>query len=155
MAGKSIEIIDGVPVPVYTPPITRQQLADLIPACLTKPYKMLRNSEGIPLPAELEYDGFTKAEVMIDRLCDEATQGNVPAAKFLVENILGKPEQRTQNVNVNVNPLEWLSKTREQKPIEMARDGKIHLEDKQAIIDIPMVEQPQTIKQLPRHIEEL
>lgn len=117
---KRIEWINGMPVPTTTKPFTKESTKALINAAMSadyKPrYKIHANGEKTEdlMDGEEDYLGMAVGEVMIMRACDNAAWGDLDTFKYLMDRVVGKPVQATENLNVSGTLEEYLNIVAEQ-----------------------------------------
>lgn len=92
---------DGSPVVVTVPMLTKSQIGDMATAAIS----LLYND---PLGLEPEFHGLTNAEVMMIRVARRAAAGDFSATDMILDRVLGKPKQSSENVNVKVTYEDFL-----------------------------------------------
>jgi hypothetical protein len=93
----------NIPYVVDTEPYTKQSTAALVASAGALTYKPKNDSEE-----EQRFKDMELMEVMTIRLMEKAAKGDFDATTAILDRILGKPKQETQNVNVNVTYADYL-----------------------------------------------
>lgn len=93
----------NIPYVVDTEPYTKQSAAALIASAGSVTYVPKDDTED-----ETRFDGMELMEVAIIRLMEKAAKGDFDSTNSILDRILGKPKQETQNVNVNVTYADYL-----------------------------------------------
>lgn len=106
--GKEIRIINGRFIPVYTQPVSREMAETVIPASGAVPYEVPRDGSGKEIEKETKYRGQSKLEVAASKAWDKAASGDFHVFNSLMDRLIGKPAQRNENVNVEVNLVEFI-----------------------------------------------
>lgn len=125
----------GMPVPVFKPIMTNQQIAAVNRAQLSTRYVPKTNSNGELLPGEEKHLNKTKLEVASEHRVNKAAYGDDDAYERILDRTLGKPKQVTENVNVNITLQQGLDliadaiETKEGKPIDVEVIPQNRLED--------------------------
>lgn len=91
-----------VPVPVFSKTFNRQTMNELMPILLAEAYQPDVDEDGEIPEKEKRYQGKPLGHVILERRMHEAAAGNHEIAKDMLDRILGKPVQQTQNTNVNI-----------------------------------------------------
>ena len=107
--GKLVKWENGVPVPVYTEPVTPQSVTKLIRHEYATEYEPLLDPEGNPLFGEDRYIGLTKAEAAAVRFTNASARGDMDATKFIYDRILGKPKQQVETISMTLTLEEFLA----------------------------------------------
>lgn len=107
--GMLINWVDGRPIPVYSHPLNKQQVSDLVTSALSLQYTGEIDTEtGEPVNFDSRFMGMTNAEVMAIRLAEKAASGDHKATEQLLDRILGKPKQSVETVGVKMNYKDFL-----------------------------------------------
>ena len=100
---------DGVPYPVGTYLLSKQNIEDLHLVALSSPYEP---DDTLPedqyWDEKLRYEGMTKGEVMILKLTEKASQGNMHAMSMVLDRILGKPKQSVESKTMTMTYKDYL-----------------------------------------------
>lgn len=97
------------PVPVYTPPITKDRYEQDFYDALGALYECRTDSDGNILESEQKYVGWTRSRVMQDRKAQGAAEGKLDFMKQIDDRVLGKPVQPTVNTNLTMTAHEYLN----------------------------------------------
>lgn len=97
-----------IPVPVYTPPITKDSYEVEMYRALARQYEPKTDKDGNYLPGEEKYKGWTNAAVIQDRKVQNAAKGELDFMKAIDDRVLGKPVQPTVNTNLTMTAHEYL-----------------------------------------------
>lgn len=107
--GMLINWVDGRPIPVYSQPLNKQQVSDLVTSALSLQYTGDTDPEtGEPINFDMRFAGMTNAEVMAIKLAEKAANGEMKAIEQLLDRILGKPKQSVETVGVKMNYKDFL-----------------------------------------------
>lgn len=102
--GAYFEWRDNIPYVVDREPTTRQSLSALIAGATVLPYEHPKERK----PDEERFKGLSNVEVLAIRLAEKAANGDYDATNQVLDRILGKPKQETQNVTVSVTYADYL-----------------------------------------------
>ena len=111
---KFIRWENGVPVPCYGQSLQANNFKDLSLLAFSLPYEGEIDKETGERIIDPEFVGMTNAEVMYVKLGQYAAQGDLDAATFLLDRIIGKPKQQTENLSVKMGYQEFLEALSEQ-----------------------------------------
>ena len=122
--------VNGVPSVGDAPILQETSLRQLVPAVLSLPYigRMVTTTDIDLGPVDVreiepEFLGMTNGEVMLIKLAQKAAAGDGDTAFRLLERVLGKPRQQTENLNVNTTYAEYLDDLPEMKPQKWLPNG--------------------------------
>lgn len=121
---KRIEWVNGMPVPVTDKPFTKETTRSLVNISMSTEYtpKYKRDSNGCETEeleeGEERFIGLAVGEVMILRACDQAAWGDLDAFKYLMDRVIGKPVQATENININGTIEDYLSAVADQVTVQ-------------------------------------
>lgn len=101
---REIEWIDGMPVPVSRPIITKESIAKLTSVALTLPY----NNDPNDPHYDPRFDNLTNAEVMAIRHVEAAAQGNLEVTEKILDRLLGKATQNVETKNLSMSYTDFL-----------------------------------------------
>lgn len=114
-AGRLIRWENGRPVPVYAPPLRKEQVSELLTAALSLEYTGDVNPDtGKVTNIDERFIGMTNVEVLAVRLAERAASGSDKAVTELLDRILGKPKQSHETVGVRMTYQDYLSKLEEE-----------------------------------------
>ncbi len=103
----AIQWINGVPEPAYKN-ITPTSIKQLANVALSMPYEGEFNAElGINV-IEPRFQGMSNAEVMWVKLAEQAANGNLDAAKIILDRVLGKPKQSVESTSLSMTYEQYL-----------------------------------------------
>ncbi len=122
VSSSMIKWVEGLPVPVEGPVITKEALHQMARATLSTSY--VPTKDDIRLGLDKRYAGLTKGEVMYLRLASAAAQGDQDAAKIMLDRTLGKPVAHTINKNLNMNYKDYIEEIA-RKEQELESGGSI------------------------------
>jgi hypothetical protein len=103
VCGKHIVWQDGVPIPVYTQPITTPNLNKLVLASAQVEYKPKDDSDP-------ERPGVTKIEVAVERAMDRMAWGCQDTLEWFFDRVIGKPKQTVESVTMALTYEEFVSR---------------------------------------------
>ncbi len=106
--GKLIRWENGKPVPVYAPPLAKEQVSDLLTASLSLEYEGEKAENGDAINFDPRFAGMTNIEVIAIRLAERAASGDMKATTELLDRILGKPKQSHETVGVKMSYQDFL-----------------------------------------------
>ena len=132
IGGAYIDFVDGEPITKYIKPVTKLSVSETLAAAANLPYIAINDTQD-----EKRFEGRTNIEVSSIRLAEKAASGNLEAVNQMLDRILGKPKQETQNLNVNVTYQDYLDKIAdmveaEENKMNVEVDNKINVEIKEA-----------------------
>ncbi len=99
---------EGLPIPINSRPMAKEQLSALFPAALSLPYQGEWNHETQSYFIEPRFRGLTDGEVLIERLKEKALGGDLKAMDMIFDRIMGKPKQAVETVSMNMSYSEYL-----------------------------------------------
>ncbi len=115
VGGQLVRWENGVPVPVIGAAMTKHQITQLLAVAATTPFRgdpdPLNPGEFLPIPLEFMRDDGTpmsNGEVALIRLARRAASGDDKATTELLDRLLGKPKQQTENLNMSMTLEEYL-----------------------------------------------
>ncbi len=103
---KIIKWVDGKPVPIEKPILSKEAVSDLPIAVMSVPYKRTPLEEEFGIDKDLE--GMTNGEVMMLQMSRSAARGDHKAADMLLDRILGKPKMVSESKNLNLTYQDYL-----------------------------------------------
>lgn len=110
--GKRIIFRNGVPVPVYFEPHTKETVSELIMQSVGMAYKPHRfdidPETGEQVSLDSEFEGMTYIEVITEQLMRNAAYGSQKAIEYVMDRIMGKPKQAVESVSMQMDYQQWL-----------------------------------------------
>lgn len=100
----AIRWVDGLPVPVARPMISKEGIRQLPQAVMSLQYEGNPND---PLE-DPEYLKMTNAEVMLIKLANNAGRGDIDATRMLLEYSIGKPKQEIESKQLKLTYQDYL-----------------------------------------------
>lgn len=105
---RSLEWVNGVPVPVNRPIIDKPAIQKSMMSSLSLPYNGYWCPNRGEWLIEERFVGMTNIEVIAVRLAEEAAAGNLSAIKEIFDRTLGKPKQSVENTNLDLTYEDYL-----------------------------------------------
>ncbi len=102
-----IKWVNGMPEPAYKD-INPSSVKQLATTALSLPYEGEYNEELGMNIIEARFEGMSNAEVMWVRMAERAAQGDLDAAKILLDRVLGKPKQSVESTSMSLTYPEYL-----------------------------------------------
>ncbi len=102
-----IKWVNGMPEPAYKD-INPSSVKQLATTALSLPYEGEYNEELGMNIIEPRFEGMSNAEVMWVRMAERAAQGDLDAAKILLDRVLGKPKQSVESTSMSLTYPEYL-----------------------------------------------
>lgn len=124
-SGPLLNWVNGAPVPVYSPPRDNQQIGQLARASLSMEYKpktILVDDVEVIDPKEKDYAKHTNMEVMFMKASQAGAEGDIDAASFVLDRVLGKPKQFSESIIINTTLAEALDQIADAIEAESAVD---------------------------------
>lgn len=118
--GALLQWVNGNPVPVYSPPLDNQQIAQVARASLSLEYEPKKQLDGEVVESEKKYVSHTNLEVMFMRSAQNAAEGDLESASFVLDRVLGKPKQHSETVVINTTLEQALHAIADQMEIDDA-----------------------------------
>jgi len=115
VGGKMIRWVNGVPEPYYVTPVNAAAVKTLSTVAAALPYEGEWDEELGMKVIEPRFRGMTNAEVMWIRIAEKAANGNLEAAKMILDRILGKPKQSVESTSMSMSYQEFLNMIEEQE----------------------------------------
>lgn len=103
----TIKWVNGMPEPAYKD-INPSSVKQLATTALSLPYEGEYNEELGMNIIEARFEGMSNAEVMWVRMAERAAQGDLDAAKILLDRVLGKPKQSVESTSMSLTYPEYL-----------------------------------------------
>ena len=127
---------NGQPVPIYTPPVTPDNIQDMHQNALQQTYKPPLDAQGNLLdPKEEEFIGMPKLEVGFHKRADKIAAGDEDALERSLDRLIGKPKQSVESVSVSMSLQDFVAGLRP-PTIDELEDAGLTPEDVKDIIDI-------------------
>lgn len=117
-SGRLIRWENGVPYPVYAPPMQKDQLSSLINAAIAVEYEGELDEETGERHLDPRYEGCTMGEVMALKLAEKAASGNLNAVNMVFDRILGKPKQSVESTTMTVSYTDYLAQLAQEESAE-------------------------------------
>lgn len=119
-----VKIVNGRPVPYYVEPFDPDELKMLAGSAFATPYKptMWDTAEDIE-----RFTGMSNAQVASLKQAEQAAGGLDPKDRLssyreLMDRIVGKPKQQTENLNVNITLNDFIDSAPEIDSVVYAED---------------------------------
>ncbi len=106
--GRLIVWENGRPVPIYAPPLKKEQVSELLTASLSLEYTGDRDNSGKVLSFDERFRGMTNMEVMAIRMAERAANGGEKAVTEILDRIMGKPKQSHETVGVRMTYQDFI-----------------------------------------------
>lgn len=126
---------NGIPYKGYIEPLTKGRMGAIYPFELAQPYhpKKYENPDTGELEIaedDRQYEGLSKAEVMVRRRVNAAADGDLDSQKYVEDRYLGKPMQQVQNMNVSISIEDYL------KTLPMPKSSPLYEMDTDTDVDV-------------------
>lgn len=99
---------NNLPVPEYTPPVTKEAVNQMSLTALSLPYEGEYDPVSDSYVVEPEFEGRTNLEVAFIRRARKAAGGDSKELDALLDRVLGKPKQSTETVQMRMSYTQYL-----------------------------------------------
>lgn len=116
---------EGIPSPKLSKTMMKEQVQQLYHAAIARPYMGQWNPDTQTYFCEADYRHLTKMEVIIERIVDRATTGELKAVDMLMDRVLGKPKQSVEAVTMSLSYTEYLDRLAKEEQEEQNQQNQI------------------------------
>lgn len=128
--GHNIIWDNGIPSTHYVQPVTDDTIKESLRKALSKEYTPTPDALGEVPASELKYAGWSRLDVMNDRVVEQATLGDLEAYKQVMDRTVGKPKQTIEQTGtVQLTFQQWIDQRLEQNPNFLLPSTEVRISD--------------------------